>query len=1166
MKSVIYIVIFALAAIGITVVAVVGAYLFIDGSSERDSTESARLSESRGDETDTPPAETTTQPVDDRPVSLDLAAGQRGVLEHDGGVRVDIPRGTVDESVTVSISEVEPPSTSLPSGVELGRVFDISIGQAALSRPVTIHIPYEAQDGTTPEDVRALHWVEEEEQWEILEGEVDEAAGEVRVEVSELSWFTTIVRDVIGLFDYTSEDAYIESCAVSPDEVRPNGEFSIAANVNNHAVEDRMYVEMLVEGETRGVVWKGESDSAQVDLGDERNFKVARRLLSTGEHDVQCVLRSGIPEREVKEKFIPASWGEALAFFDGQGPELHRIDANNLQIEGNFNNSRATAKLAECSASEEQDGEFTLTAKPSGLARVGDLSSLNYKVGFLVYHGGEEVYKEVSDPKQKHATSGQFSSLEEPWTARYEAEGPGQYTLDCVLVGYALEFRERSLAYEIVAAIQDPLGAGDALGHLIRKHSVSLQWYDSTDFNWPTTAAKMAPTATPVPAVAAPPTAPRPIATPLPGPTILTPQPRLGHIVQEDFSDSLDTDRWFLYGSARHLQPEGIIELTPARNIQLGILLDRQPVSTAGLRVNFSFEIREGSGADGLGFLLLRSMPDFDRIHHRWGGVWVSHHLEGFLVAFDTHRNRSGPHGERYFPVDDPSSNFVALAELGAGSQEWDISHLATRNLSVPLRNSGMFDVDVEFTEDGRVTVYLSNAEAGMDRTLVIEHNIDDLTPFDGYVGFLAATGDLTDRHILRSVRYESASVTGTAAPATPAPTAPAPATAKATVYRQLLAMIPDRWTCDGATREVFINDYAAIREAFDLHLTGVSYHDEWDGKRGDDFPFVFNDVNLGPFHIYSGERDREFNWNLRYFAFDYGDMDQSILLDGCPPGVTEIILGQFDSQLTHEALMTCSECHSPSIQEHKGLRFYSWGDDDDSNLRMRLAPPAFDSLGRGGRIAVSDSFLLRASSTDEVEAMIDASLNDDPSLADVEAFRVLANAMSRFEGVYFSWLSEDARRYRIEDIDEICPLAPSPAPPPAPPKVASNDKTERVSDYENRLREFTKGPWLAPFDALAIGQGKDEGGAYAAIALLHDDEQSAEVNAGLLRKIIEERPMPCSGDVGMRRSDFIELDRSQIRVEGRVLLSILRSEANLIPYHLLRNVNQGDSILLYKR
>ena len=497
MKIIIYIVIFALAAIGITVVAVVGAYLFIDGSSERDSTESARLSESRGDETDTPPAETTTQPVDDRPVSLDLAAGQRGVLEHDGGVRVDIPRGTVDESVTVSISEVEPPSTSLPSGVELGRVFDISIGQAALSRPVTIHIPYEAQDGTTPEDVRALHWVEEEEQWEILEGEVDEAAGEVRVEVSELSWFTTIVRDVIGLFDYTSEDAYIESCAVSPDEVRPNGEFSIAANVNNHAVEDRMYVEMLVEGETRGVVWKGESDSAQVDLGDERNFKVARRLLSTGEHDVQCVLRSGIPEREVKEKFIPASWGEALAFFDGQGPELHRIDANNLQIEGNFNNSRATAKLAECSASEEQDGEFTLTAKPSGLARVGDLSSLNYKVGFLVYHGGEEVYKEVSDPKQKHATSGQFSSLEEPWTARYEAEGPGQYTLDCVLVGYALEFRERSLAYEIVAAIQDPLGAGDALGHLIRKHSVSLQWYDSTDFNWPTTAAKMAPTAVP---------------------------------------------------------------------------------------------------------------------------------------------------------------------------------------------------------------------------------------------------------------------------------------------------------------------------------------------------------------------------------------------------------------------------------------------------------------------------------------------------------------------------------------------------------------------------------------------------------------------------------------------------------------------------------------------
>ena len=158
-------------------------------------------------------------------------------------------------------------------------------------------------------------------------------------------------------------------------------------------------------------------------------------------------------------------------------------------------------------------------------------------------------------------------------------------------------------------------------------------------------------------------------------------------------------------------------------------------------------------------------MPDFDRIYHYGGGVWVSRHLEGLLVAFDTHRNRAGQHGDWYFPINDPSDNFVALAALGSGNEELDISHLATLNLSVPLRNSGIFDVDVEFGPDGRVTIYLSNTDADMDRALVIDHTIDSFIPFDGYVGFISATGLLHDRHILHSVSYESAPTVATGKP-----------------------------------------------------------------------------------------------------------------------------------------------------------------------------------------------------------------------------------------------------------------------------------------------------------------------------------------------------------------------------------------------------------------
>ena len=140
-----------------------------------------------------------------------MSAGESGTLEHDSGVRLSIPAGAIEESVTVSISEVESPQSDLPPGVQMGKVFDISIGQAELTRPVTIYIPYEPQAGTTAEDVIALHWDEDLEGWEALEGEVDEPKSEIRVRVSELSWFSTIVRDVLSR-SYTSDDAEIDWC------------------------------------------------------------------------------------------------------------------------------------------------------------------------------------------------------------------------------------------------------------------------------------------------------------------------------------------------------------------------------------------------------------------------------------------------------------------------------------------------------------------------------------------------------------------------------------------------------------------------------------------------------------------------------------------------------------------------------------------------------------------------------------------------------------------------------------------------------------------------------------------------------------------------------------------------------------------------------------------
>ena len=237
------------------------------------------------------------------------------------------------------------------------------------------------------------------------------------------------------------------------------------------------------------------------------------------------------------------------------------------------------------------------------------------------------------------------------------------------------------------------------------------------------------------------------------GPTISGSSPTFGR--------RLDSNRWLLYGSAKHVPSAEIIQLTPARHNQLGMLVHRQLTNTEGLRIEFSFEIGGGSGADGLALLLLRTMPDFSQFEPRYhyGGGWGSRYLDGYAVVFDTFLNEIGSYsvGGRtlFFPITDPSHNFVALAELGAGSYGFDIAYLDSRNLDQQLSNSGVFDAEVELNGDGRLKVYLSNEQIGMERTLVIDHTIENYAPFEGHIAFMGATGGLTDQHFIHSVRLD---------------------------------------------------------------------------------------------------------------------------------------------------------------------------------------------------------------------------------------------------------------------------------------------------------------------------------------------------------------------------------------------------------------------------
>ena len=353
------------------------------------------------------------------------------------------------------------------------------------------------------------------------------------------------------------------------------------------------------------------------------------------------------------------------------------------------------------------------------------------------------------------------------------------------------------------------------------------------------------------------------------------------------------------------------------------------------------------------------------------------------------------------------------------------------------------------------------------------------------------------------------------------------------TAYEGLLRTIPDT---PELRRQVYINDYALVRRMFDIPLPGPGDDDdalvkfsEWlrppgfEGEADDPPVRGFGAISFfGPFNQY-----RNFTAeNLQHLALDVRSMDQSIVAFALP-ATLDVVRGRFDPQATDKALESCSECEPPSREEYGGVSYYSWGEDYAPNPQLRFAPPAFDEIGRGGRIAVLDDYVFRTLGASDMEALIDASLNEGASLADMEEFRLLAGGMSRL-GAYTMLLSDDVEVWNADDHAVML------------------------------LSE--RGPWLRPYEAFATGAGKDEKGHYMALALVHAADASAEKNVGLLRRIIEEEGSIIHDDISW--SDYIDVERSEIHTQGRVLLAKLRGRfAN----YWRDWVIQRDGLILYE-
>ena len=208
---------------------------------------------------------------------------------------------------------------------------------------------------------------------------------------------------------------------------------------------------------------------------------------------------------------------------------------------------------------------------------------------------------------------------------------------------------------------------------------------------------------------------------------------------------------WLLVGDAERTL-SGSVMLTPGDTGQVGALFYPQPMSSGNLRVEFSFEITgEGRRADGIVLVVARNLPDDDLASRSVAGGRLGNDLftQAIAVEFDTWRN-----------VWDTSDSHVGLSLMGDATDQDHPLALAATELDLDLRNSGVYEAEVAL-DAGRLEVYLSNSEQGIDRQLVGNFTIPDTVSIEDYleeyyIGLVATTGADTDRHFIHEVRLET--------------------------------------------------------------------------------------------------------------------------------------------------------------------------------------------------------------------------------------------------------------------------------------------------------------------------------------------------------------------------------------------------------------------------
>jgi hypothetical protein len=183
---------------------------------------------------------------------------------------------------------------------------------------------------------------------------------------------------------------------------------------------------------------------------------------------------------------------------------------------------------------------------------------------------------------------------------------------------------------------------------------------------------------------------------------------------------------WTLNGSSALTSKA--LKLTPATTNQAGSAFWPHAVSSSALTATFTETIDQGTGANGMAFVLADASQTGPTALGGDGGSLGFMGIPGVAVALDTYQGAG-----------DPSGNFVGLTD-GRDPSTGGLHWIATSTAIPPLRNS---------THSVTVAVSGGTITVSLDGSQVLQHAVT--LPPSVLVGLSAGTGELTDRHRVSS-------------------------------------------------------------------------------------------------------------------------------------------------------------------------------------------------------------------------------------------------------------------------------------------------------------------------------------------------------------------------------------------------------------------------------